>query len=46
MAGVAHLVLTHLDPDNDAGISLAETESTFPGSISLAAPGRVLDLDL
>ncbi len=42
-AGAGHLVLTHLYPDNDPALSLAEAQSTFHGPISLAAPGQVLD---
>jgi len=41
-AGAGHLILTHLYPDNDAALSLAEAQSTFQGPISLAAPGQVL----
>jgi ribonuclease BN (tRNA processing enzyme) len=44
-AGARHLVLTHLDADNDPALSLAEAQSTFHGPVSLAAPGQVLDLD-
>jgi ribonuclease BN (tRNA processing enzyme) len=42
-AGAGHLVLTHLSPDNDPALSLAEAQSTFQGPISVAATGQVLD---
>jgi ribonuclease BN (tRNA processing enzyme) len=44
-ADAGHLVLTHLDPDNDPALSLAEAQSTFRGPLSLAAPGQVIDLE-
>jgi ribonuclease BN (tRNA processing enzyme) len=44
-AGAKRLVLTHLAPDNDPALSLAGAQETFSGPISLAAPGRVLELD-
>ena len=44
-AGARHLVLTHLDPDSDPALSMAEAQGTFHGPISLAAPGQVLDLE-
>ncbi len=44
-AGAGHLVLTHLDADNDPALSLAEAQSTFHGPVSLAAPGQVIDLE-
>jgi ribonuclease BN (tRNA processing enzyme) len=43
-AGVGRLVLTHLDPDGDPAESLAGAQGTFPGSVTLAAPGQVIDL--
>jgi ribonuclease BN (tRNA processing enzyme) len=43
-AGAGQLILTHLAPDTDPARSLAEAQSTFPGPVSLAAPGLVLDL--
>ena len=44
-ADTGHLVLTHLDADNDPALSLAEAQGTFPGPISLATPGQVIDLE-
>ena len=43
-AGAGHLVLTHVPPGLDPARSLADAQRTFPGPISLAAPGLVLDL--
>ena len=43
-AGADQLILTHIAPDTDPARSLAEAQSTFPGPISLAVPGLVLDL--
>jgi ribonuclease BN (tRNA processing enzyme) len=42
-AGARHLVLTHLGPDCDPALSLAEAGSAFDGPVSLAVPGRVLE---
>ena len=44
-AGAEHLVLTHLDADNDPALSLAEVLGIFAGPASLAAPRLVIDLD-
>jgi len=43
-AGAGRLVLTHLDADYDPALSLAGAVGAFPGPVSLAAPGQVLDL--
>jgi len=44
-AGAGRLVLTHLVPWNDQQQTLAEaSESSFDGPISLAAPGRAIDM--
>lgn len=43
-ADVGHLVLTHLDADNDPALSLAEAQGAFRGPVSLAAPGQAIDL--
>jgi ribonuclease BN (tRNA processing enzyme) len=45
-AGAGHLVLTHLVPWNHQERTLAEARefSSFAGAISLAAPGRVIDI--
>jgi ribonuclease BN (tRNA processing enzyme) len=43
-AGTGRLVLTHLAPDIDPAESLAEAQGAFPGSVTLAAPGQVIDL--
>jgi ribonuclease BN (tRNA processing enzyme) len=42
--GGRRLVLTHLDPDGDPAESVAGAQGTFPGSVTLAAPGQVIDL--
>lgn len=43
-AGTGRLVLTHLARDIDPAESLAAAQGTFPGSVTLAAPGQVIDL--
>jgi ribonuclease BN (tRNA processing enzyme) len=45
-AGAGQLVLTHLVPWNPQERTLAEARevSSFAGPISLAAPGRIIDL--
>jgi ribonuclease BN (tRNA processing enzyme) len=43
-AGAGRLVLTHLAPDIAPAESLAGAQGTFPGSVTLAAPGQVIDL--
>jgi ribonuclease BN (tRNA processing enzyme) len=45
-AGVGQLVLTHLVPWNDQQRTLAEARDSpsFGGPISLAAPGRIMDM--
>jgi ribonuclease BN (tRNA processing enzyme) len=44
MAGAGHLVITHVPPENDPALSLAGARDAYQGPVSLAAPGRVLDL--
>ena len=41
-AGVGRLVLTHLMPWNDRERALAEAAASYPGPLSLAAPGQVI----
>jgi ribonuclease BN (tRNA processing enzyme) len=43
-AGAVRLILTHLAPDIDPARSLAAAAGAFGGTVSLAAPGQVLDL--
>jgi ribonuclease BN (tRNA processing enzyme) len=45
-AGVGQLILTHLVPWNDQQRTLAEARDSpsFDGPISLAAPGRIIDM--
>jgi ribonuclease BN (tRNA processing enzyme) len=43
-AGVGRLVLTHLDPDEDPAQNLAGAQEAFPRSVTLAAPGQIIDL--
>jgi len=43
-AGAGRLILTHLAPDIDPARSLAAAAEAFGGTVSLAAPGQVLDL--
>lgn len=43
-AGVGRLVLTHMDPDEDPAPNLAGAQKAFPGPVTLAAPGQVIDL--
>jgi ribonuclease BN (tRNA processing enzyme) len=43
-AGAGRLVLTHLDPDEDPAQNLAGAQDAFPGPVTLAAPGQVIDL--
>jgi ribonuclease BN (tRNA processing enzyme) len=43
-AGAGRLVLTHLDPDEDPAQNLAGAQGAFPGPVTLAAPGQVIDL--
>lgn len=45
-AGAGRLVLTHLDPDEDPAQNLAGAQDAFPGPVTLAAPGQVIDLAL
>ncbi len=45
LAGVAHLVLTHLVPWNDKQQSFAEASSAFHGKLSLAASGQEFALE-
>ena len=45
LAGVAHLVLTHLVPWNDKEQSFAEASSAFHGKLSLAASGQEFALE-
>jgi ribonuclease BN (tRNA processing enzyme) len=44
-AGVGQLVLTHLVPWNDPEQSRSEAAAAYRGPLSLAASGRVIDLD-
>ncbi len=44
-AAVGELVLTHLVAWNDRASTLAEAASAFGGPVSLAASGRIFDLD-
>jgi ribonuclease BN (tRNA processing enzyme) len=41
-AGVGKLVLTHLQPWNDADKALAEAAAVFDGALALAAPGQLI----
>jgi ribonuclease BN (tRNA processing enzyme) len=43
-AGAGSLLLTHLVPWNDRERSLAEAAQAFPGPVTLAASGQVVDL--
>jgi ribonuclease BN (tRNA processing enzyme) len=43
-AGAGSLLLTHLVPWNDREQSLAEAAQAFPGPVTLAASGQVVDL--
>jgi ribonuclease BN (tRNA processing enzyme) len=43
-AGAGQLVLTHLGQGYDPAESLAGAQDTFPGPVTLAAPGQVIDL--
>ena len=43
-AGAGRLLLTHLVPWNDRERSLAEAAQAFPGPVTLAASGQVVDL--
>lgn len=43
-AGVGELVLTHLVAWNDAAVSYEQAAPAFPGPLSLAETGRVLEL--
>jgi len=43
-ARAGRLILTHLAPDIDPARSLAAAAEAFGGTVSLAAPGQVLDL--
>ncbi|MGO9779453.1 MAG: MBL fold metallo-hydrolase [Streptosporangiaceae bacterium] len=45
LAGVAHLVLTHLVPWNDKQQSFADASSAFHGKLSLAASGQEFALE-
>jgi ribonuclease BN (tRNA processing enzyme) len=45
-AGAGRLVLTHLNPDEDPAPNLAGAQDAFPGPVTLAAPGQVIDLAL
>ena len=45
-AGAGRLVLTHLDPGKDPAQNLAGARDAFPGPVTLAAPGQVIDLAL
>jgi ribonuclease BN (tRNA processing enzyme) len=44
-AGVGELVLTHLVPWNDQAVMLNDAARPFGGPLSLAASGRVIELD-
>jgi hypothetical protein len=35
---------THLNPDEDPAQNLAGARDAFPGPVTLAAPGQVIDL--
>jgi ribonuclease BN (tRNA processing enzyme) len=41
-AGVGRLVLTHLQPWNDADKALAEAAAVFDGALTVAAPGQLI----
>ncbi|HEY7260381.1 MAG TPA: MBL fold metallo-hydrolase [Trebonia sp.] len=41
-AGVGKLVLTHLQPWNDADKALAEAAAVFDGALTVAAPGQLI----
>jgi ribonuclease BN (tRNA processing enzyme) len=43
-AGAGRLVLTHLNPDEDPAPNLTGARGAFPGPVTLAAPGQVIDL--
>ena len=43
-AGAGRLVLTHMDPDEDPAQNLAAAQDAFPGPVTLAAPGQVIEL--
>jgi len=42
-AGAGELVLTHLQPWNDADKSFAEASSVFDGTLTVSAPGQVIE---
>jgi ribonuclease BN (tRNA processing enzyme) len=42
-AGVGELVLTHLQPWNDADKSFAEASSVFDGTLTVSAPGQLIE---
>ena len=42
--GADHLVLTHLKPGLDPVRSIAEAQTTFPGPVSHADPGRIIEV--
>jgi ribonuclease BN (tRNA processing enzyme) len=44
-AGVGRLVLTHLMPATDPDAAVAAARRSFAGSIDVARPGLVIDLD-
>jgi ribonuclease BN (tRNA processing enzyme) len=42
-AGAGELVLTHLQPWNDADKSFAEASSVFDGTLTVSAPGQLIE---
>lgn len=43
-SGISHLVLTHVPPWNSVDEVLAEARTTYPGEITMASPGLVLEV--
>jgi ribonuclease BN (tRNA processing enzyme) len=43
-AGAGRLVLTHIPPWTDAGVTLADARAAYSGPVELAAPGAVYEI--
>jgi ribonuclease BN (tRNA processing enzyme) len=44
-AHVGRLVLTHLQPGSDPSVALDAAARAYPGEITVARPGTVVDLE-
>lgn len=44
IVGAGRLIVTHIPPQADAGVAVAEAKSRFGGSVEWARPGSVFDL--